>query len=53
MAVRRAGGVVILRSSSAFGQVVRSLPRADDHPARRGYRDTEIMRWLFTPPIRR
>lgn len=22
---------------------------AVDHPARRGYRDTEIMRWLFTP----
>lgn len=49
VAVRRDGGVVVprvLHQQRAIGQVP---ARVVDDPARRGYRDTEIVRWLFTP----
>lgn len=50
VAVRRAGGVVIPQVFfTNSGQVVKSLPGLLTILHDGGYRDTEIMRWLFTP----
>lgn len=53
VAVRRAGDVVVPRVFfTESGQVVKSLPGLLMVLHDGGYRDTEIVRWLFTP-IRR
>ncbi|MCV7261164.1 Rv2175c family DNA-binding protein [Mycobacterium shimoidei] len=50
VAVRRAGDVVVPRVFfTESGQVVKSLPGLLMVLHDGGYRDTEIMRWLFTP----
>ncbi|GBE66570.1 DNA-binding protein [Mycobacterium sp. MFM001] len=50
VAVRRAGDVVVPRVFfTETGQVVKSLPGLLMVLHDGGYRDTEIVRWLFTP----
>lgn len=50
VAVRRAGDVVVPRVFfTESGQVVKSLPGLLMVLHDGGYRDTEIVRWLFTP----
>lgn len=50
VAIRRAGDVVVPRIFfTESGQVVKSLPGLLMVLHDGGYRDTEIMRWLFTP----
>lgn len=50
VAVRRAGGVVVPQVFfTNTGQVVKSLPGLLTILHDGGYRDTEIVRWLFTP----
>jgi hypothetical protein len=50
VAVRRGGGVVVPQVFfTNSGQVVKSLPGLLTILHDGGYRDTEIVRWLFTP----
>ncbi|HYB34853.1 MAG TPA: Rv2175c family DNA-binding protein [Mycobacterium sp.] len=50
LAVRRAGDVVVPRIFfTESGEVVKSLPGLLTILHDGGYRDTEIVRWLFTP----
>lgn len=50
VAVRRAGDVVVPQIFfTASGEVVKSLPGLLMVLRDGGYRDTEIVRWLFTP----
>lgn len=50
VAVRRAGGVVVPQMFfTNAGEVVKSLPGLLTILHDGGYRDTEIVRWLFTP----
>jgi Rv2175c C-terminal domain of unknown function len=49
VAVRREGAVVVPKAFFESGHVVKSLPGLLVVLHDGGYRDTEIVRWLFTP----